>query len=397
MCQITYANLHDKKLNALMVYLLTSTGADKHDDGVGFMCSANQIWKTEKAANKISNLGYILHLNIPDDRPVPAHIRMATSGIPILEKNAHPFIDKNYVLLHNGTLVQLKDTRGKEESDSELFLKTLEEARIAAGKEGNFVDIFNTAMSQFTGKFAFVIKDRAQNKDYIIRGKLAELWFTPVLKVIKGKKEKEVPIGYFVNTSKDTSTKAIEVFQNVAPIFTEHKFSFGETTLLKEETIFVAQDFELEVVGKTKEVPTPVKPTQYNKANQASQANQNPIRLPAASSRVNSASDKLILEHGVKIHDFLDSHSLNLLDFQILFYMASKASILEMSEEDILFFIRYAIPRLSAPKKVREDIKRKLGGRSFPAHLYDMLGLEYPWMVNKDRYEVILEKIPAKG
>lgn len=397
MCQLTYANLHDKTINSLVVYFLTTIGSNKHDDGTGFICSTNSYWKSALAADKIKNYGEILNKNIKDNSAIPAHIRMATAGIPVLEKNAHPFMAETYTIIHNGTLTDKGDARDKEESDSEMFLKALEDARKEL-KDSSFVDVFNKAMSGFTGKFAFIVKDRTHNVDYIVRGKQAELWICYVYKrgkKIKDNEYKHIPVGYFINTDKYTIEKALDAFSNVATIVTGDVYSYSEITLLQENSAFLAEPDSITLLGETKETPTPKKETM--------------IPLPPLNRHQNLMPDRSQVQHKVqntesletletlkmsgKIFDFLSDNSLTILDFQIMFHMASNCSLLEMNSDDAKFFIDFAIPKLSAPKGIRKKVKALTNAGGFPNSLYKKLGLIYPWTLNKDKFDVILAEL----
>ena len=217
MCELIHCNLHNKRLNTLMAYLLAVTGSGKQRDGVGFICDNNSYWKSKLSADSINNLGTIIRTNIKDDSPISAHIRNATFGIPIEDKNAHPFMGDNFLLMHNGTLLRKEDDEAKKEkdSDSEDFLNQLELEHKISKNKTDFVTIFNNAMEHFTGKFALIIRDRRNTLTYIVRGKTAELYISNIETTNK-EKNRTKEVGYIIDTSKITMDNAFFAFRNVS-------------------------------------------------------------------------------------------------------------------------------------------------------------------------------------
>lgn len=384
MCQLTYSNLRDPYQNSLMIYLLGKIGSEKHDDGVGFICSDNKIWKSEVEANKITNLGNIININLIDNKPIPFHIRSATYGIAVTKENAHPFDGKHYILMHNGTLLPRNGEEPKDkknDSDSLRFLKALDECK-DINPSGSFQELLTGAMSNFAGKFAFIIRDKETNIDYIIRGRTAELWISDVL--IDGKKT-----GYVINTSKETMEFAFHEFINIWDLFFPENISFSKPTLLDMESIFEAGDLEISKIGSIKEV-TPVKETSITPYQRV--ANRSARWDSNWEDETSNDEAKDIAKKAEKIYEFLSDHSLVLLDFQLLVMIAGGVSILELTEEDLEMFINYIIPKISADTKIRKQIKNILNGQSFPQEVYDNYPeLEYPWTVNKS--EVVIKAL----
>lgn len=371
MCQLTYSNMHEMYLNSLMIYLLGKIGSEKHDDGVGFICPDNSIWKCQLAAKDITNLGGIVSKFVIDDKPIPFHIRAATYGIEVTKENAHPFNGKHYILMHNGTLLPRNGEEPKDkkkDSDSKKFLDALDSAR-DTNKKKKFPEIFNDAMKDFAGKFAFIIREKDTNVDYIVRGRTAELWISYV--IVDDKKS-----GYVINTSKETLKSAFHEFINIWDLFFPENVKFSEPKLLKQETIFIAKEDEIEEIGKSLEV-TPVRET-HSITPYRNQRNFN-----------NWGSDEQDLEaveiatKAYKIYDFLKEHSMGLLDFQLMIMISSGISILELTKEDLQLYIDFIIPKVSANKKVKDDVRRILNGSAFPHEIYEKYDLEYPWTVNE--------------
>lgn len=380
MCQLTYCNLGNAKYNRLMVYLLMVEGAIKNDDGTGIICSSGAGWKTKLAANMISNLGEILRDNITDNSPVPAHIRLATFGIPVEDKNAHPFVGKKFILMHNGTLQpKSDDAKNKKDkgSDSEEFLSYLE--KVAKAKKDNsstFVDIFNEAIEEFTGKFAFIIRHQTEpsTKDYIIRGKTADLYISYLSS--KSAKGKLTKLGYIVNTSKEVIKESIVKFVNLLDISSNDSqtLQFSDPELLQEETIFLAEPLDLKEVGKTKETAKPA--IVYSTQHAITRAPSNSF---TSSHNVSKEAFSKMTSYAARISEFLRGHFMSERDFQRLFYLMGEVSVLELRENDIVFFVEQIIPILSASKSAKKAIADALRGDLFPDSAYKDLNLPYPW------------------
>lgn len=381
MCQLTYCNLQQYYLNASMVYFLSTIGSDRHDDGCGIIKSDNTIWKTKSAANKITNLGELFY-SLIGDGPVPFHIRSATLGIEVTDENAHPFEGKHYILMHNGTLVPRNGEESKDkkvDSDSLRFLQALDSAK-DKNPDGSFEDIFNDAMKNFAGKFAFIIRDRDTKTDYIIRGRTAELFISFVH--TDGKFD-----GYVINTSKETILSATKQFVGVTGMFWKEKTTVSEPVLLEQESIFVAEKENIRRLGKAIEF-TPIKPVNHNHENKPNNAGRIGNFLPGMGLQKATSSSKAIesaevIKYAERIHRYLADHSMSVLDLQLLFQVTSAISLLEVTREDASAFIDYLIPKISAETNTRNKVKTLLNGRNFPLEIYRLYNLEYPWTVNK--------------
>lgn len=374
MCQLTYCNLKDPKLNKLMVYLLTTKGSVKNDDGTGIICSDNSAWKTKLPAEKITNYGEILSQEIVDDSPIPAHVRLATFGIPVEDKNAHPFNGNRFLLMHNGTLQRKNPNSARNGSDSEEFLGELENC-VNEDKNADFPSLFNKAIDKFYGKFAFIIRDKKDSKDYVVRGSTANLYISYLN--LKGKKQKvSKPVGYIVNTSDTLIKECIIEFINLVNLMYPELDKIIEVTepkLIEGETISLAEEFDIKKMGDTKETSKPVesvKPTASH--SYITRADRN---------SANSTSYKEMSTMARKIYEFLSSHSLNERDFQRIVFAVSGISLLELTEKDAQEFIKSVIPVISASKNHKNRIKKALSGRTFPDSAYKDLNLEYPWML----------------
>lgn len=381
MCQLTYCNLHDAYLNTLMIYFLSTIGSVRHDDGCGVICSDNKIWKSKHQAKNLTNLGEILYESVQDNKPVPFHIRMATHGIAVNDENAHPFTGKHFILMHNGTLLPKDGSEPKDkekDSDSLRFLNALD-AMKDKKKDTSFPEIFNETMENFSGKFAFIIRDIDTKTDYIVRGKTAELYVSYL--TINGKAS-----GYVVNTSNSTMKDAFMQFINVASLSGANNYELSEPTLLAIETIFVGRDKGLDKLGETKET-TVIKPAIVaQKNNSSSTALLPPSRVQSLMGH-NSNFEQVgeILTLSNKIYEYLSDHSLELIDLQMMFHAIAGISLLEITREDLKMFVQYMIPKVSCEKIIRNRVKTLLNGKRFPDELYEAHKLEYPWPVNEGK------------
>jgi hypothetical protein len=359
-----------------MVYELAVIGSEKHDDGCGVICPDNRIWKSAMEAGKITNLGDILDSIIVDKKPIPFHIRSATWGIEVTKENAHPFDGKHFILMHNGTLLPRDGEEPKDkkhDSDSLRFLNELDETK-GKNPEFSFPDVFNKTMENFAGKFAFIIREKETGIDYIIRGRTAELWISTV-------KDNDNNIGYVINTSNITMKDAFHHFVNIGAFMrvSDGELKLSEPVLLKAETIYEAKSTALLEIGTTKEF-TPVKKEDKKESKTTSLINR--VRgeiIP----KVREDSDiGKIIKSAIKIYEFLSEHSMTLLDLQIMFKIMGGLSLLETTMEDIVMFVDYMIPKISATKPLKTQVRLILNGKSFPNEVYGKYNLEYPWSVN---------------
>lgn len=388
MCEITYSCLNDPALNKIMVYLLTTIGSEKNDDGTGFITSKNTAWKTKLKASIISNYGKCLSDSITDETPVAAHVRAATYGIEVNDENAHPFKSKSFVLMHNGTLILNEESKEnkvsdkKHDSDSARFLAFLEDESNKNPDE-SFEKIFNSAMSNFKGKFAFIIRRIDTSSDFIIRGKTANLFISEM----REKNKKRIK-GYIINTNAETIKAAQLKFKNLASSLTGVEYEFTDPVLLNQETIFVAEKYGVKEVGKTKEEApeAPKAAAMSNFSNGTHHVISPNMRKRYLGGGADADANELfqIVHRGEEIFRFLEKNSLSFIDFQMLVEHMSGISVLEMTKEDCTFFIEFLIPKLSAPKALRKWVSQKLNGRSFPLKVYEEYDLEYPWTVNKE-------------
>jgi len=245
MCQLLYINLKDKRYNQLATYYgILRDSSFQHKDGWGIYTEKRGTplrcyAKLEETSN--------LHLfpNLFDDNPVIAHVRKASVATKINDSSFnHPFESSHYILAHNGTLDNGEEIP-KDKIDTQIFLDKLVEEY---NEKSEFPDIFNKTMEKFWGKFAFIIKDKKSNNNFVIRGASADLYKSEFLV------DNEFH-GYIINTER-TSLVDILMFLRVLFLTIDHtkEYSFSPPELLDAESIFLAKDDNLEKIAETKEL-----------------------------------------------------------------------------------------------------------------------------------------------
>lgn len=413
MCELSFVNMASKSDNFLMGMFLVKVGSGKNDDGTGFITIDQKIWKSEIAADMIINLGEIFSDQLVSEHkfdPVAFHVRAASRGIAVNEENAHPFNGEFYILMHNGSLANLgskkdedpawfsrfwsKSDKENVDSDSLNFLKEMD----AIKKENihlPFVEIINKTMQKFEGKFAFIILDKSDNTFYIIRGITAPLYISYFYKDLRededldsNKVPKKSPDGYVINTNKNTLLYSINLYKNVKNLLykgTENIF-FSEPALIEKESIYKAGEIDIVKIGDIKEnIPETALVVQ------AAKTPSNAVTKPVEKNSDEFKKDLALVN---KVSIWAKEHSLSILDIQILFANILGKSLLELEEADIKYFLEEVVPKISAPKKLRNKLLGVLRGNPFPIDVYKIFNLAYPWMLNDEK--IISEIIDKK-
>jgi len=256
MCELILVSTGNEKMNKRLAFLLAWEDSESNKDGFGFYNPKDdKIWKTELAARNILNVGEAMsHMSI-GTRPLMAHVRASsTYTFGAYKKTntpefAHPFMSEKYVLCHNGTLEfreEAKNTeyKGKDMIDSQAFLEVLTE------NPKPFLEAIKETVDKFYGKFAFLIVDRKDKTQYIVRGKSATLHKAPIM--LDG-----VEIGYVVNTVATDLHNAFRIYKNLYEV-DGGKIELGTVEILPEDTVYVATSKFVKKVGTVTEVARPV-------------------------------------------------------------------------------------------------------------------------------------------
>lgn len=235
MCQLSFINTHNAKINSLMALFLASHNSIQNPDGFGIFVNG-KIYKTDSPGYLVTNVKQLA----TTDKPVMIHVRKASYKKDAkLEGKSHPFCFGSYILMHNGTLEPKSDKIPDKMIDSEFFTLKLSE-------NGNeTVSSLKQTMNNFMGKFAFLIYNKNEDKYYAVRGKTADLNYVGI--VFNG------VTGYIINTERDTLIRALIMLQNFYP-----DIELTEITELEKESIFVLEDTQITKIDSIKENEKPV-------------------------------------------------------------------------------------------------------------------------------------------
>jgi predicted glutamine amidotransferase len=249
-CQLIFSNLHGRKLNQNIVasLLLTDT-ITLHQDGFGIFHNG-LINKDVTNPHTYAELGGFLKEAINTDKPVIAHVRQASINMKVDVKNSHPFESEHLVLAHNGTLTMKKERRDprhdeivKDMIDSEIFLRYLE---TQYAKTKDLVKSLQYVMECFTGKFAFLIYEKENNKYYAARGTSADLHISTI------STDTDVDLGYVINTELKSLCMGLDLSMAMLQINNVNVI-YSQPVKLKDNTIFLLEETGIKEVGELKE------------------------------------------------------------------------------------------------------------------------------------------------
>jgi hypothetical protein len=364
-------------INRIILYsLLISNSNISNRDGTGWYNPTNNtIFKTKEAAESIRGK-LSLSLASEESNILLGHVRAASiiGGKRLIsDEKAHPFVSKNFILMHNGGLEKKTYQYSKDEVDmidSEIFLKELEKDY---EKETDFVKCINTTMSRFQGKFAFMIVHK--NDIFVIRGKTADLYVADI--ALGGEL-----IGKIVNTSDVSADKIladITYFYNLWGA----DLQFTKFVLLDKESIYKVTDFNLEKISEIKENDKPV----YNY--QAYNANYRTI-----TSRTKVAVNAITVTN---LLHYISELGLTIEELDKLFEISTAgAGILQCEETDLVDIwpvLMELEKRNNSNKKIRKqwtDLQNMFSSR--PTELYNLLGLQFPYFLQPDLKKIIAEE-----
>ena len=388
MCQLTFTYFNtgdialDLKLAQTYVEIQSFVNSLKvNKDGFGVFSRGGQIFKTEKSASIITNLGKILCENI-NTIPVISHVRNATftNGIKSIDKeNSHPFGTDKIVVAHNGSLetvdsLVMKEDRFKGMIDSHIFTEILSDNY---DKSKSFPETLKSVMESFYGKFALMICDKTDGNFYIARGKTAELYRFDIKILIE---DVEIPIGFIINTDKECLSDAMVLFMNIAKIGENLDIIYRLNLLseIKKETLYIFKDNDIvecgEIIENTKVVETKVWEKDYQRGDWFS--NNRNANKPKTESQ----------KYGDTITEFMNKFRLSIYDIDLLFYGLFHKPLSGINVEDADIFTKEIIPFLTEmghKNKVKEwkYIVDHSGGYG-STYTYTKLNLKFPYMMN---------------
>ena len=383
MCQLICVNSRNETINQLLLSALLQTDSATNRDGTGFLCVEGDnvsVWKHKDAAFSIWDLGYEIESNVKGTSPVFGHVRNASAGIDITAENAHPFMLDRFSLAHNGRLYKKDAVVSWQNSaidsgiasDSLFFLQTLEENGKLHPDMG-IVDLLNTTMGGFKGKFALMIYDNMYDKHYIIRGYTADLHMSMLfMGCADNDQAPPAPLGFVVNTNKNSLMDALTFGTSAAQIATKQYIFYTDPVELKKETIYEISGLELVEIGELKENSVSYTPAVVS----------NPTYPHFTSTPTDSEIP--VWKYSGLIYKFMEKHFLTITDIDNLFIISLGIPMGDVTLEDIKSFALDIIPVLSAKKSIRKKLSAVLNpsGRVFPIMYQKVQGLQYPWMMN---------------
>lgn len=378
MCQLTLVNLKNAELNRIFLAPLLQYNSTNNSDGTGFMVAGRKstsVWKSKVSADCIDNLGIILKDNVSNGSPVLAHVRAASKGIVITDENAHPFKGERFVLAHNGRLYKREeivsytntsDDTGLE-SDSVTFLNALE---VKAKEKPDMPahDLINATMEDFKGKFALLVYDTQGRDYYVCRGDTADLH---IVKIQEWVDDVLTPVGFIINTKKDSLLNSVTVSLQMAQALTGRYFVADKIIELNKETIYKVEKDDLVKLRDIKENKVVYTYQDRTQNTSSWKASQNGPVLP-------------IWRLSERINSFREDHCLDICDIDAMFYIFLGVSLADVELEDLTSFVELVIPKTSATKVARARMSKVLGkgGVVSPRFYKSMPTMQYPWMLN---------------
>lgn len=406
MCQITLVNLHNELLNAKMFLFLGTIGSQEHKDGWGMAKSNSPVLKTSLPMYLTSNTGTILRESLEKkhfDKILLGHIRKASPSVPVCDENSHPFEIDGVKFVHNGKLTPfeeknfvmetvVEETDPKDatkivkkyikRSDSliffEHFMKLFKENQ-ESDLQKKFVATLNLAMKDFYGTFAFVfIIDKTY---FLARGKTKELSVSYL------RDDNDKNLGWVVNTSKILLNSVTNFLGNLEQLENKNVSNFSAAELLKEESIFVAENTELTVIGKVEENYAPTTTYTYPAWN----AGQTfPITTGKKEPSGKFVKDSAV-EYAKKVYEFMVDYSLTLQDIHNLILGLYDVSSQELEEYIAKHFCNTVIPILKngVSKAARKRAKKEFPNGITSISYFHNKNLEYPWILNTKENQMV--------
>lgn len=364
MCNLTFVKTRIRAVNMAAALELATASAKSNSHGWGLY--THSAWKTEMAANAIANSGICIKAMCKEYAgPIMSHTRQASKSIAVNLENVHPFVFKNVVGMHNGTL-WFKDeepgtTVGDEPraSDSRRFFQLLNDAL----EDGTSMpDALNAVMKDCKGKFAFLIKDLRDGRYYVCRGASAEL---NIVDVFIG----EERIGFIVNTLKmvlQDSLIRINATAQLAGL--EEMLSFGKVEELPKEKIFLVEGTTLKEVANLPENPLP-KPVHVVSS------------TPFTANTGTKTSWEVEVEEGVapfrELAAWASDQRLSPLQLNYIFHLFTDKNLGECSREDVVAFLAYAKKKLSITMTIENYLNSKFV-YTIPESFYRLRNMNFP-------------------
>ena len=360
MCELTFADLGELNSKYFVQQSIINALSNNHD-GIGYM-QEGRVWKSKVSGAVLTNLGSIARDSLTV-APLAFHTRYATNKMLNEDCHSHPFFGEKLILMHNGKM-ERKDYEiipaGKV--DSQVFTEELE-AAIVATPDIPLVDLMQTTMDNWCGKFAFMIYDTRDSAYYVIRGTTADLHWTTINDRL------------VVNTQKLDLAKGAHILRQLSLVMYDKDLEVGEIEALDTNTIykFNAKDSELEKVGELVENKAPllaatswVRDRNYG-ARGATQSIRGTVHEPI----------------WIKIKRWMDFHVMSLLDLNELSKVLMGVSLLELNADDLRCLYIDVLKKLTEQAETESLLFwtgiTKVG---YGGWAYRQTNFHFPWMLN---------------
>ncbi len=406
MCQLIFVNAGATDLNRMLSFQLSKFDSEfTNRDGFGIFTKGG-IWKSVTEPAKIPNVGIILREKIKNPGPVLLHVRAASKGIAVEEKNVHPFESKDFVLAHNGTLFDKDEVTTWDEtkdesrpSDSLMFLNELQNQYT---KKKGVVEALKEAMALFKGKFAFLIFCKKDNTYYAVRGRTADLHIAYISAVTP---EGELsPLGYVINTLETTLEKALSEVCHLYELGTGRTL-FYEIKELEKETIYQCNDTDVVEIGKITEVSA-WGATNFIGAGVAATKNimtrvrdQSSRSFPIVNTPQHGDSTRELSLFGdrvQKIRRIAYQNCINLADVEKILTVTLGVALSDMEETDVEILANEVFPRLIPQGRVNKFIENKKGIPHLDLQFFEDNNLQWPLGANRNMNAKTLLKLVAQ-
>ena len=187
MCQLSYVDFRkDVFLSPMIVkWLITSNCIEGPRDGFGFFLeSSKKLYKTKESATGWFLNNYIEFFGRLRNTNGLYHVRRASTLVKdIKDEHAHPFKLGNLIVAHNGTL-EFQATPVDPFITSKLFSEDMIDSQKFAivldyyyHKNKNILndDVIKSAISEFTGSYAFLIRDISTSNLFVVKDNTKDL------------------------------------------------------------------------------------------------------------------------------------------------------------------------------------------------------------------------------
>lgn len=401
MCQLSVLNLNDKSLNSMATVLqLLGNSSTSNKDGYGIFTN-KYFYKYPGTPASDPSFGKLaFELREEDDIGlILGHVRLATYSYgvkKVCKENSHPFVTKRFLLAHNGSLEPknddvLKGLNYKNKIDSEVFALKLQQMA-SEDKEKDFPTLISECIEGFYGKFAFLIADMDTDYFYAVRGSTANLFisYAEETVVVDEEETKKVKIGYMINTDRtdlvDTTTLLSILYRSSSGRI----IKFDSPTLLKENTVFKLNTYEIEEVGKVLETRKPVEVKVYTEEDYTT--------------RWQSRKTSPARELGKEIYLLLDELGLSIEEMEHLFFAMFSTSMLEVKEKSFFEDFIKITKRISNENfsKSKKELWEGICGYSpFALKNYESFELQFPYFLNsfddlKGTLDILKQEFEAK-